>query len=169
MNNYSINLSSNSSSGYQITDELIFDDATKLNVNLLHIYEDVYPGSVHIDWGDGYTESISNEFFKRYRETSIINEVIYGKFTKIPTTTYSHTFYPSATALYKSTTAQIRIDYVNGSNYTFNVPITIRSGDYYETIFDLDLVSTAIMPLSSNIKSYTFATEQGSYILETTT
>ena len=167
MNTYSLSLTSTSSSSNTIGSTIYFDDITKLTVDILNFYETILPAAISIDWGDGSAvESYNNEFYIRYRDTSIFNELIYGKFTKLLVTPYSHTYYPLTSALYLNIQLQIAVRYTDGNTSNYTIPIQIRRSDYYETIYDMDLINTSIMPLTSNNKNFVFATAKDGFIIE---
>lgn len=166
MNTTSISLTSTSTQANNTLATQYLDDITELTVDILNYYETILPAAISIDWGDGSSvETYNNEFYIRYRDKSIFNEMIYGKFTNLLVTPYSHTYYPSQTALYLDIQAQIAVRYTDGNTSTYTIPIQLRKSDYYETIYDIELIDTAIMPLTSNNKNFVFSTESG-YIVE---
>ena len=168
MNSYVLSLSSNSTSAVQIKSEVVFDDLTTLRVNLSGLTESFVPIYLKLDWGDGASEIINNSLYKVYREESILNEVIYGKFSSVLNEDYYHTYYPSATARYKSLSAQVYVEYANGQYSWFVQPISIVTRDYFESIGDIKLISTNLLPLSTNNKQQQFAVDSGGFLIEMT-
>lgn len=169
MNTYNILLDSTSTAHVETLPEIILDDRTTVNVILSGVSESSLPLSLAIDWGDNTTQPIINgSYFTQYRTQPITNEVLYGRLSNILATTYSHTYVPAAAALYKAVTAQIVLKYVNGDTTEFYIPIKVRSAEYYESIYDMSLLSTTIVSLTSNAKAFTYATETG-YIVENNT
>lgn len=166
MNIYNISLSSDSMSTSSIEDELLFFDSTVFSVSLSGITEEQFPIFLKIDWGDGNTEKFDNIVFKNYRESSIIPEVLSGKFSSIIQNKYKHEYFPSTTSLYKNLSAQFYIEYGNRLYNWFVIPIRIRSGGYFETVGDLQLINTNILPLTSNSKQHQFITEEGGFLVE---
>lgn len=166
MNTKNLSLSSNSTNYTYIGSLLELEDLTTLNVILSGVTESYIPLNLEIDWGDGTIEYFDNNTYKNYREESIINEVLYGKFSSIFQNTYSKIYYPSETTLFKQLSAQFYLKYSNGDTAWFIIPIEIRSYDYFEAIYDLKLLNTTILPLTANNKKHTFATEKDGFIIE---
>lgn len=168
MNSYSLSLSSSTISSVEIRNEILLDDHTNLIVSLSGLSESIIPVYVRFDWGDGDQETITNLVYKNYREDSIIPEILYGKFSYIISNTFSHTYYPSPSARYKSLSAQIYVEYVDGHYCWFVQPIKIVTRDYFEAIYDIKLINTNILPISSNIKQHQFSVDAGGFLIETT-
>lgn len=166
MNTKSIVLSTNSSSYVEVMDTLILNDATTLTVFLGDVYEDVLPLSLKINWGDDNILYYDNDLYKNYRNESIINEIIYGKFSKILQQEYSFDYYPSTTHTYKRTKVQFLIEYTNNNKSLITLPIEIRSSDYFESVGDIKMISTHVIP-EDNIKLHKFITDKYNYIVET--
>jgi hypothetical protein len=137
-----------------------------VTLSLSAVNETSTPLSVSINWGDGAIESYENEIFKNYRKESIIPEVLTGKFGTALQNTYSHRYFPSSTALYKMLSAQVYIEYSNGGYAWFILPIKIRSYDFFESIYDLKLVNTSILPIDGNPKEHQFVTAKDGQIIE---
>jgi hypothetical protein len=91
--------------------------------------------------------------------------VIYGKFSKILQDTYSFEYYPSKTATYKKMTAQFLIKYTNKNTTLITIPIEIRSADYFESVYDMKMISTHILP-EDGFKTHKFLTSKGNYVVE---
>jgi hypothetical protein len=166
MNTKSIALSTNSSSYVEVMDTLILNDATTLTVFLGDIYEDVLPLSLKINWGDDNILYYDNDLYKNYRNESVINEIIYGKFSKLLQQEYSFDYYPSTTHTYKKTKVQFLIEYTNNNKSLITLPIEIRSSDYFESVGDIKMISTHVIP-EDNIKLHKFITDKYNYIVET--
>ena len=166
MNTKSIVLSTNSSSYVEVMDTLILNDATTLTVFLGDVYEDVLPLSLKINWGDDNILYYDNDLYKNYRTESVINEIIYGKFSKILQQEYSFDYYPSTTHTYKRTKVQFLIEYTNNNKSLITLPIEIRSSDYFESVGDIKMISTHVIP-EDNIKLHKFITDKYNYIVET--
>jgi len=168
MNTETLILSTTSSSYIKVMDTLILNDATVLNVSLYNLYEDVLPISLQINWGDNNILFYDNDLYKIYKKESIIPEVIYGKFSKILQNTYSFEYHPSKTATYKKMTAQFLIKYTNKDTTLITIPIEIRSADYFESVYDMKLISSHVLP-DNNVKTHKFLTDKGKYIVEVET
>jgi hypothetical protein len=166
MNTKSIVLSTNSSSYVEVMDTLILNDATTLTVFLGDVYEDVLPLSLKINWGDDNILYYDNDLYKNYRNESVINEIIYGKFSKLLQQEYSFDYYPSTTHTYKKTKVQFLIEYTNNNKSLITLPIEIRSSDYFESVGDIKMISTHVIP-EDNIKLHKFITDKYNYRVET--
>lgn len=166
MNSYVLSLSSNSTSAVEVKQEITFDDYTTLRINLSGLTESFVPIYLKLDWGDGVDEIINNSLYKVYREDSILNEVIYGKFSSVLNEDYLHSYYPSASARYKSLSAQIYVEYADGQFSWFVQPIKIVTRDYFESIYDIRLISTNLLPLSTNNKQQHFSIDSGGFLIE---
>jgi hypothetical protein len=159
-------LSSVATSAVEIKSEATFDDFTTLHISLSGLTEIFVPIYLKIDWGDGENESFSNTLHKVYRKDSILNEVMYGKFSSIFSGEYAHTYYPSSTARYKNLSAQIYVEYSDGSFSWFVQPIKIVTRDYFESIYDIKMLDTNILPVSSNRKIHHFSIDEGGFLIE---
>lgn len=166
MNNQYISLSSNSVSSVETLSEIELDDLTTINLNLSGINERFIPLYMTIDWGDEDQETFDNSIFKTYRSDSIFPEILYGKFSSLLSETYSHIYYPSDTTLYNKLTAQVYIDYSNGDYTWIKIPLKIRNRDYFESIYDIDLINTNILPSTSNKKQHQFIIDEGGFLIE---
>lgn len=166
MNSYTLSLSSNATSAVEIRPEIIFDDHTTLRINLSGLTEAFVPIYLKLDWGDGVSEFVNNSLYKVYREDSILNEVIYGKFSSVLNEDYLHAYYPSASARYKLLSAQVYMEYSDGESSWFVQPIKIITRDYFESIYDIRLIDTNILPISSNNKQQHFSIDAGGFLIE---
>lgn len=165
MNTKTLILSTTSSSQIQTLNAVVLNDATTLNVSLGDVYEDIVPASLKINWGDNNILYYDNDLYKIYRTESIIPEVIYGKFSKILQNTYSFDYHPSKTATYKKMTAQFLIKYTNKDTTLITIPILIKSADYFESVYDMKLIASQVLP-EDGFKSHKFLTHKGGYIVE---
>jgi hypothetical protein len=123
--------------------------------------EKFLPIFMKIDWGDGSYNTYDNDVFVKSRD-----KINIFKISPILTNTYIKEYYPSDSALYKNLTAQILIEYSNGDHTWVTIPINIRSYDYFESIYDLNIVNTNILPVSSNSLAYQLKTSEGGFIIE---
>ncbi len=167
MNTYTLSVSSDTTSAVEIRPEVVFDDHTTLVIKLSGLTETFIPIYAKLDWGDGQNETISNSLYKVYREESIFTEIISGKFSSVLNNTYIHSYYPSASARYKSLSAQIYVEYSNGNFSWFVQPIKIVTRDYFESIYDMKLLNTNILPIEGNIKQQHFSIDSGGFLIET--
>ncbi len=161
MNIYTLNLSSNSTSYITHLEQLEFDDFTRLTLDLSNIVEPVLPVYVKIDWGIGNSTLYDNNI---YRTGS--NQINILKYSPILTNTYYNDYYPSETALYKSLSGQVLIRYSNGDITYIVIPIRIRTYGYSESIGDLTLINTNILPIENNISEHHLKTAVDGFILD---
>jgi hypothetical protein len=127
----------------------------------MNVYSGSIPVYLKIDWGDGVTELFDNDIF---HNLDVYNSPVVGN--KLLTDLYTHVCYPSTTSLYKSFNVQVLIVY-NDSNYNlFTIPITIRTYDYFETIYDINLINVNILPTSTNSKEFQLITKKDNSIIE---
>lgn len=157
-----ITLSSTSSTTTELLDSLVFEDNTSLIISMDYVYEQISPVYIKIDWGDGVTEI----FDKSDSFTVDRTKVNIFKFSTLLAVPYTHEYLPSSTSLYKNLSAQILIEYTNGDVSWFIQPITIRTYDYFESIGDLTLINTNILPVEGNHKQHQLATSVGNYLIE---
>ena len=143
------------------------DDLTTVAFVLSGITEEFTPTTMTISWGDGSVNNFDNSVFKNYREVSIFGEVLYGNFSSLFAVDYLHSYAPSVSARFKSLSAEIMIEYSNGDVTSIIQPLRVLSEDYYETIGDVTLINTNILPLSSNPKQHMLVAEIDGYLIET--
>lgn len=161
MNSITIPLYSNSTSYSYTTNVYKLIDCSEIILNLNGIYSGAIPIYLKIDWGDGTIQLFDNDI---YQNLNIYNSPII--YNKILNDTYSHVCYPSSTALYKSFNIQVLIMY-NDSNYTIiTVPIRVRTYDFFETIYDVDLVNVNILPTPTNTKEFQLMSKKDNSIIE---
>lgn len=160
MNTYNITLSSNASNYSQILSTLHFDDYSKLSISLDNLFDGSVPIYMMIDWGDGVSESFDNSI-----ESSRTHATVFTT-NDLLNLIYTHDYYPSSITLYKQLSAQILITYMNGGVSFFVIPIQIRTYDYFESIYDIHLEHTNILPLENNQKEHYFSTVKDGYLIE---
>lgn len=158
MNSYSIQLSSNSTEYFKKYDTLFFEDYSNLIVTLEDLSESYIPIYLKIDWGDGNNEIFENDLFTTDDDVS--------KKSSILNNTYTHEYKPSETSLYKNLSAQFLINYSNGDNTWFVIPIQIRTYDYFESLEDVEILNHSVMYSKTDFKKrITLRSLKDSYIL----
>lgn len=169
MNSYAISLSSATTNIVSFIGTTYLTDVTNVTIDLLGVYDKILTSRILIDWGDGSPiENYDRSFFKDYKTDSIFPEILYGKESVLLSNTYSHVFYSSDSTLQLVLTAQLTIVYTDNNQARFVIPISISSGSFYDTIYDLSLVGTNLLPLSTNPINFVFAIEKDGYIIEST-
>lgn len=161
MNNYNLTLESSSSSLSAILDETVLQDHTTLSLDVSGIFDKIIPLYLKIDWGDGSSEIHDNDIYVIDRKD--VNALSYSPiFSKV----YKHEYYPSENSLYKSLSAQILIGYSDGGYNWTVIPIKIRTYDYFESIYDLELQNIAIIPTYPEKIEYSLVEKKNNYLLQ---
>lgn len=110
-------------------------------------------------WGDdGVTYEYKKDPIKNYRETSILDEVIYGKIGGSVMGTYTHTYNTLSSTDIITYLLEIAAYFESGYILEYYVEVTVYPESFYDTIQDLQLLSTQILPVSAN---YTVANFEG--------
>ena len=161
MNTYNLTLSSSDTDYTSIVPTLYLDDHTKLILNVSRLSEKVLPIFLKVDWGDGNDNIYDNDIYVQSRDKVNIFTI-----SPVLTDTYFKEYYPSETSLYKSLTAQVLVDYSNGDKTWIKIPIRIRTYDYFESIYDMTLTNTNILPLSTNNKEHQVIIDAGGFLVE---
>lgn len=170
MKTENISFETNTSAVSTVLPEIMLYDMTTVALTLSGISENQIPTLVKINWGDeSVVEVANNSFIKNYREDSIFPEVMYNKFSTILGRKYTHIYYPSTIARFKSLSAQIVIEYFNGDRASIIQPLKILSEDFYESIQDLKHINTNILPVSGNNKQFIFSTLKDGFLVESET
>jgi len=160
MNKQYITLESSTTSYSIVLDELLLDDHTELFLNVSNIYNNMLVLYMRIDWGDAHTQIYENDIY--VIDEKDVNALTYNPVLSKP---YSHQYYPSDKALYKSLTAQVAVGYSNGDTNLFTLPIKIRTYDYFESIYDLELHSLDIIPSYPQKLKYSFIEKKNNYLV----
>jgi hypothetical protein len=159
MNNYTISLPSNTTSYYEILPLLNMEDQSQIILDFSLITERIVPINIQIDWGDNLIEN-----FDKNNVTP--EEINIFKFSPLLLKSYKHEYIPSETSLYKCLSAQVIINYCNGDVTWFVIPLKIRTYDYFESIGDVKLLNTNILPIDGNIKEHQLLTSKDGYTIE---
>ena len=168
MNSKTLYLSSGELSGTNILLEMNLEDKTTFTLNLSGMSEEYFPTNLIIDWGDGCNQKYDTNLYKNYREESILEEVMYGKFSSIFQSNYTHTYYPAKDSLFNSLSAQFLVNYSNGEYIWFIQPLKIRSLDFYESLEDVKIINTVILDDSDNSAEHQILSKTGQLIELTT-
>lgn len=169
MNSYTFNISSTTTGTTVYYSEIDLFDVTTFNLNFDNVAQPILSTRLLIDWGDGSkTEEYEKSLFRSYRTTSIFSEVLYGREGALLEKVYSREYYPSNTTLQLKLSAQVVIVFANDAQNRYIIPLNIRCGSFYETIYDLGLADTNMLPISTNNINFVFTTVQDGYIIEGT-
>jgi hypothetical protein len=163
MNEYTLTLAEEATNSTNILEEILLQDRTNLIVSINNVLEEYCPISIVIDWGDGDIDTEQSRLIKDYREDSILNEVLYGKFSSIFAKNYEHVYNPSTTSLFKTLTAEITVNYVNFDELVYILPLKIRTADFFESIEDIKLTNTKII---TGGKEHQFITKKSGQVIE---
>lgn len=152
MNTYTISLSSNSTSYAKTFATQNFVDHSQVSLDFQNIYQNIIPTQIIIDWGDGKIETIENDLY-RVLSRSEVNVFSQSPLTN---TLQRREYFPSETSLYKTFDIQVMIIYSN-YNYTyFKIPVSLITGDFFETVYDMKIQDVNILPEDNNPKNYIF-------------
>jgi len=125
---------------------------TQVILDLVGFDETVYPvNDLYISWGDSpvsYTYKRSP--VKDYRNTSIFDEMLYGKIGDSVMNTYTHTYNSLSGVDVIQYLLEVVAWYENGYKSDYSIFIDVYPESYYDTLDELDLLSTQITSLSSN-------------------
>jgi len=169
MNSYTLNISSTTTGTTTHYSEIDLFDVTSFNLNFDNVTQPILTTRLLIDWGDGSkVEEYQKSLYKTYRTTSIFSEILYGREGALLAKVYSHEYYPSTTTLQLKLSAQVVIGFADNTQNIFIIPLNIRSGSFYETIYDIGLAGTNMIPISTNNINFVFTTVQDGYIIEGT-
>jgi hypothetical protein len=169
MNSYTLNISSTTTGTTTYLTEIDLFDVTTFNLDFNNVTQPILATRLLLDWGDGSAvEEYEKSLYKNYRTSSIFSEILYGREGTLLTDTYSHIFYPSNKTLQLKLSSQIVIVFADNTQNRYIVPLNIRCGSFYETIYDLNLVDTNMLTISTNNINFVFTTTQDGYIIEGT-
>ena len=162
MNTNTTLLFSSTSNHIERLDSIEFEDLTTLSIVLSGVYSGNVPLYLKISWGDGEMEIFDNDIYEK-----IYGEVAYnGGILPLFSKTYTHIYYPSSTSLYKPLSAQVLVEYPNNEKNWFTIPIRIRTYNYSESVGEMTLINTNIIPDDDNNKEYQFNIDRGDYVVE---
>jgi hypothetical protein len=159
MNIKYLSLSSTNTNQTTNLNTVVLNDHTTTVFNLSGISEMFLPLFLNINWGDGKEDFYDNDILNG-------RNLILNRFSSLFDQTYSHEYYPSDTTTSESLTAVFKLKYVNGNISTFNVPLSIVNYTYNQSIEDLSLVNTVILPGVKNEKIHQFVTKKDGYLVE---
>lgn len=160
MNIISSTLSAPNTNYTTVLPELVMDDYTCWCVSLSNIPESTPPLYVTIDWGDGSKRvEFDNDVYRDLHSGSsrVMSPVLYD--------IYTHEYFPPENTTYKRLSAQFLIHYPSEDIYIVQ-PIKIRAYGFMESISELTLINTNILPLSSNPAEHQLKTKTEGYIVE---
>ena len=167
MNTFTFSISTTEVGGSILYDTIDLFDVTNFNINLVDIFTGTFPNYLAIDWGDGTPVLEPNvTIFRDYLKDSIYPEVNRGIAPKYLSDLYNHIYEPSNYALNKSVVLKINVGYVTGETTQLSAPINIRTGGYYQTVEDIDLVGLDLLNKSYNSSRFTFLTKKDNYIVQ---
>jgi hypothetical protein len=162
MNTYQLNLTNSSTSSINILPRLVMNDLSTLVLNLTGMNETILPLFLKIDWGFGDTIIYDNNIYKIGKTQSIID----GHYSPLFMDTYSNVYYPAPDSLSASLSAQVLVNYANGHVSYFLIPIIVKTYNYSQSIGDLTLINTNILPVEGNLSEHQLKTLSGGYIIE---
>lgn len=162
MNTYYLYLATTSTSAVQTLPEVEMDDLSTLVLNITGFNETVLPLFLKINWGIGESVIYDNNIYKTGKSQSILD----GHYSPLFMDTYSHVYYPAPDSPSLSLSAQLLVTYATGAVTRITIPIKIETYTYAESIGDLTLINTNILPLEDNLSEHQLKTLSGGYIIE---
>lgn len=129
---------------------------TLVTLDLVGINEIQYAvNNININWGDeNVVYSYSKDVVPNYYSMSIFDELLYGKLGGSIAKQYTHAYNSLPSYDMVTYLLDVVIYYENGYTNTFNIYLPVYPESYYDTLDELDILTTQIVPLSTN---YTFA------------
>lgn len=158
MNTYTLTLTSLSSTAVQYLSTIDLVDHTILTLNIAGLDKKFTPLYLKINWGEGASEIFDNNVLATYSPGVLYDPLL--------SSLYTHEYFPSEFALYKLLSAQVYVQYSTDGFYYALIPIRIRTMDYFESIGDLELINTNILPVESNASEHQLKTSAEGYIIE---
>lgn len=155
MNTYTLRLSSTTTSLMSILPLIELDDHTRFNLNLSRLSKTILPVYVQIDWGFGEILTFDNN----------IDNAQPSNFIPVFSEVYTNDYYPSSNALYLQLSAQVLVRYATGDFAWFVIPLKIRTYGFSESVGDLTLINTNILPVEDNLSEHQLKTSEGGYII----
>lgn len=142
--------------GVVVSDKLVIKGATKIIYDFTYMVEtDFKAASITIDWGDGTPHTIKKRNVSfNYRTQSIFDEVLYGALGGSVLTVYEHEYSNNSKYYGRNYYSRVTVVWEDGSYTHFIQPILIIWDSFYDDIQDLSLLSTQLLPISSN-KTFT--------------
>jgi hypothetical protein len=125
---------------------------TLFTVDLTGFNESEYVvNNLRIQWGD--TQDVyeyKRDAVPNYKEISIFNEVLYGKIGGSIAVRYDHVYNSVSQADITTYLLEIFAQYENGYRHDVTVYVPVYPESYYDTLDEMDLVTTQILGVSSN-------------------
>lgn len=154
MNTVNANLSVNKLSNQTVVfSKLDIKGATTLNLVLTAIPEVEYKvAAITIDWGDNsQLVDLKRDLFFNYKTQSIFDEILYGRLGGSVLTVYSHD-YTNDTNIYSvNYTPAVTLFWEDGTYTRLVQPIGVFWGSFYDDVGELNVLSTQIQPVSTNL------------------
>lgn len=115
------------------------------------VESDYAVNDLKINWGDiDLIYEYKREPVKDYVTTSIFDEILYGKIGGSIMTQYVHTYNSISSVDIVTYLLEIFAYYENGYRHDFSIFIPVFPESYYDSLDELDLVTTQILPLSTS-------------------
>lgn len=164
--NIFINLSSISTSTYYNSPVIVKGRST-LNFILTGVKEDGVPILfIDVNWGDGTDiVTIRKEPVYDYRNSSIINEILYGIQGGSARSNLSHAYSNELSTYGVALTASLTFYYSNSCITTVRQPIGLYWSSFYDDIKELVAINTQVLPISTNNTFMNLESMQGTQII----
>lgn len=125
---------------------------TEVTLDLTGFDESQYVlNEMRIEWGDdGNVHWYKRDPYKNYAETSIFDEVLYGKIGGTIAQRYTHIYNSISSVDIVTYLLEIFAYAENGYRHDVTIYVTIYPESYYDTLDELDIRSSQVLPLSTN-------------------
>lgn len=151
-NTYNISLSASGVSETYTLPEQTYQGTTKLYFNFENVSESAYKViKTVIDFGDNtYVLTQQPKIINTYADSSQTLEIAENGLTNFALSEVNHTYYSTNSAYFTRYNAIINITYSNFAQSTVNIPIRIAQTSFFSEYFELELVGTQFVAVSTN-------------------
>ena len=166
MNSYTLAISAPT-----ITDNLFLQlsaaskGKTLFTLDLTNVDESqFFVADLSINWGDGSNiEYYKKDPVKNYMATSIFDELIYGKIGGSVCTQYQHVYNTLSSTDIITYLLELALYSENGYILDYFIQVSIYPESFYDSIKDLQLLTTQILPTSANYTVANFEATGNNY------
>lgn len=152
MNSTQINITFKKINGIIPLKRKYIKGSSTVSYSFTNMNESVYRvNSLTIKWGDG-TENLvrKRNIFFDYRTESIFEEVENGKIGGTLLASYSHDYYNNYNNYGADFYTQIILEWEDGAFTYIIQPLTILYDSFYDSVKEINVLSTQILPVTSN-------------------
>ena len=147
------NISNIDTSATSITaSDLILKGYTSVDFMFVDVLEDVYDALfLTIDYGDNSPlVLLTKPAVYDYKTSSILNEVLYGKFGGSILTKHTHEYVNTSNYDGLKFKANFKMYFSSGKNIEIVQPIFLYGGSFYDDLKNVSGINSQILPVSAN-------------------